>query len=106
MQKNYNYLSNRSEEQEQNVKNIFRNLRIKFRKIKIYRFSKNSRRTFSHFLENVTMLEASKFSALVVNTIQGFSRKNRTPSSFLNFEIGVPRPKRLVILEIRFAYRA
>ena len=52
------------------------------------------------------MLEASKFSALVVNTIQGFSRKNRTPSSFLNFEIGVPRRSKLVYLEINFTLRA
>ena len=51
------------------------------------------------------MLEASKFSALVVNTIQGFSRKNRTPSSFLNFEISVPRPSKLVYFEIHFTLR-
>ena len=45
------------------------------------------------------MLEASKFSALVVSTIQGFSRKNRTPSPFLNFEKSWARPSRLVNLE-------
>ena len=66
----------------------------------LYSFLKNFRRTFSHFLGKVIMLDASNFRALVGGTIQGFSKKNWISISFLSFENIRPRPSKLVYFEI------
>ena len=79
-------MPNHSDIQGQNIKIIFE---IYGRKLAKGIFFEKMQPTFSNFLENLIMLDASNFRAIVGSTIQGFS-------NLLNFAIGVPRPRRLI----------